>query len=472
MDVSKTPIPLDDEESIKRFTEAIHRRPVPLPSRVIPPSTSSYNTRNENDDPNLAKNQSTQTDPVTITINIYPNGQQPPHLRGFAADNVTLGHTKPKNPAIESLISQSPQVSGVLAPPSTPETIPNHEISQMIADAIDDLPPGSFSSLGDSRFAPRRSPSSRTSSANKTSVTSKDLLYSNLNQQLSPVDRKAKEESFTRMSFKAADTHPNFVDDKLAESAFLKDVQSSKWADKPLKRSPPAPTNTETAQARANPFSALSNGSDKELDSATIPGNERLNFDVAGKPIAANPNVKSTVTTIPPHLRPVAKPWRAPGSTDAEFAQLTDRLELSNSTHERDDPKISNKEPSKQKVSPNPEAPVFSPWSSDSENHPTTYHSGPRTVLPTNVPKEIDLLSSDFPMKPAFEIENSTGRSVSPKTQAMSVLTPTSIEFKSASPPKVASGLANDENLDGALFFKAWPKLEERNKPGLCPNYF
>lgn len=465
MDVSKTPIPLDDEESIKRFTEAIHRRPVPLPSRVIPPSASSYNTSNENDDLNLPKNQSTQTDPVTITINLYPNGQQPPHLRGFAADNVTLGHTKPKNPAIESLISQSPQVSGVLAPPSTPETIPNHEISQMIADAIDDLPPGSFSSLGDSRFAPRRSLSSRTSSANKTSVTSKDHLYSNLNQQLSPVDRKAKEESFTRMSFQAADTHPTLVDDKLAESAFLKDVQSSKWADKPLKRTPPAPTNTGTTQAKANPFSVLSHGSDKKLDSAAMLGNERLNFDVTEKPIAANPNVKSTVTketTLPPHLRPVAKSWRAPGSTDAEFAQLTDRLELSDS----------NKEPSKQKASPNPEASVFSPWSSDSENHPTTYRSGPRAVEPTNVPKEIDLLSSDCPMKPAFEIENSTGRPVSPKTQAMSVLTPTSIEFKSASPPKVASGLANDEKLDGALFFKAWPKVEERNKPGLCPDDF
>lgn len=441
----------------------MHRRSFPLPSQdystqVIRPPVSSHNSGQETDNPDQVKDQSTQTNPITITINIYPSGQKPPHLKGPAADNLAIDHSKLKNPALESVIAQSPQVSGVLAPPSTPE-IPNHEIAQMIANAIDDLPPEVFSSLGDSRFAPRRSVSPRKSPGNIASSVSKDHVYSSLNKQLSPVERKAKEESFTRMSFKAADTDPTLVDDKLLKSAFINDVQNSKWADKPPKRTPPAPISIGTAHARTNPFSVLSDSVDMKADSVVF-SNVRSNADGAEEAAATKENV-TVETSIPPHLRPVAKSSRASVSTDAEFVQLADKLELSDSTYGQDDTKVANKEPSKQPASAEPEI-------SGSNLHSMFHLPGPRAPLPIKAPK-VATLQSASPMRSAFE--NPTSSSVSPSTQDMSALTPSSVEFKTASPPKTASGVTNDENLQGALFFKAWPKLEDRKKPGMCLNW-
>lgn len=230
MGISKTPIPLDDEETIKRFTEEIYRRSGSFRAQqhhlpASEPSSSLYTDGQETDKGEKVRDKSTQTEPVTIMIDFYPNGQKLLESKGSATGSFPVDQAKLKSPALEAVISQSPQVSGILAPPPTPENIPNYEISQMISDAIDDLPPGAFSSLGDSRFAPQRLLPPKTPKGKQ-----KYYVSSGLSQQTSPTSRKAKEESFTRMSFKAAESVPVSASNKISESVFTNDIESSIWA--------------------------------------------------------------------------------------------------------------------------------------------------------------------------------------------------------------------------------------------------
>lgn len=198
MPVSKTVIPLDDEETIRRFTDEIRRRSTTsLPSVQVQVENLEHTIVERNSHSHI-EHPPTQTEPVTIT----PANGGPQPRNGFLA--------KPKS-ALDSVLLQSPPGSGVMAPPSTPENRPglsNSEISRLIIDNIESLPATSTFTLGESRHAPNRS-SSRGRQTYMQGLTANDRMSSPMPKgRKSSTDRNFRNQSFPRMSFQAADSPP------------------------------------------------------------------------------------------------------------------------------------------------------------------------------------------------------------------------------------------------------------------------
>ncbi|KAL9042801.1 MAG: hypothetical protein Q9180_000338 [Flavoplaca navasiana] len=110
--------------------------------------------------------------------------------------------SKSKTPLVAAVQAHgSPQVSGVRAPPPTPETVSNLAIGRLFMDVLKDFPPDRMLSLGDSMHAPKNFSKLRYSRSTAASQSP--------NQFFSPVPQSSKpreDANFTRMSFKAADT--------------------------------------------------------------------------------------------------------------------------------------------------------------------------------------------------------------------------------------------------------------------------
>lgn len=450
MNTSRMPVPLDDEETIKRFTEAIQRRSASVikhtefhtvsHSESHTEVFSSHSLDHQTDKVKQVKDKATQTKPVTI-INLSTNEDEDrePVTTGLPTNGMALEQAKLKNPALESVVSQSPHVSGVLAPPSTPETIPNYEISQLIADAINNLPPEAFTSLSESRYAPRRP---FRSSNNTASSTTANPIYGSLRTTSRP-DLKAKERSFARMSFKAADSGLTPTNHRFPDSVFIPDVQSSKWADKSPKPISSASTNPTTPHAEPNPFHILSDHADeisdeKSDDSVGASGSMRSEIDEFKKPVALKQGAGEN--RLPPHLRGFGKASGVPNTTDAEFAQVADKLNLLDFIYE----------------------PAYL---KDADEKPIDS----RVPLAVNAPNDMTRLQPAFSMKSESEIGEPASRPVSPVNT--SDLTQSSVEFNLASPPKGVSGSVENIYPEGTLFLKAWPKVE-KTRPGMDLIFF
>lgn len=234
-DSERPNIGLDAAASIKAFLEKI---PQAGKSRV-PSAQHSGEVTDKVGELNLAEDKATDTKanstvpsaiPSTVASNIASpeskasDALPPEKMTEWVHENAPPDHFKSKNPLLGTVQSQatphgSPQATGVLAPPPTPETISSLAIGKMISDELDKIPEERFMSLGDSRYAPKNH--SRLSTTARSSSTS----------FFSPVPRATKprdDPSFTRMSFKAADTPtiPAFVNPtpktiSAAEKSFL-----------------------------------------------------------------------------------------------------------------------------------------------------------------------------------------------------------------------------------------------------------
>ena len=320
MTVSKTVIPLDDEESIRRFTEQMRRRSIPsLPSLQLQVEDLEGTITQPNSDSHV-EHRATQTDPVTIT---QANGGS--HSRnGFSA--------KPKS-ALDSVLLQSPPGSGVMAPPSTPENRPglsNADISQLIVNNIESLPATSTFTLGESRHAPRHYSTNKGHQPNVRGSSANDHVSSSMSMgQTSPADRNIRNQSFPRMSFQAADSPSNAapktsyppmsstdtMENASSWSVLEKSVSNSRWASP--QANPPA---TEPRIARPTPVPWESVGkyiemNQKQEKASLDSGIGSITQDTAELAVSVNGQVDSLVggdtakstkpkdNWLPPHLR-------------------------------------------------------------------------------------------------------------------------------------------------------------------------
>lgn len=251
MTIRKGPVNVDDQENIERFLEQMMRKNHEAAFTSSKPSDTS--TTNDNTvqtattppevlSPEVDKPQgqltmlspparaSSANTPVAtqpdanasistsktmqrsrgVSLNTGPNDALAPHqLPQWMEENCPPSHRSPtRTAAPHTLVDkflQSPQMSGLQAPPPTPETGPvsQYEVTNIILGAFDELHndhPPAFT-LGDSKYAPRR----------KTLLgqTGSDLQHSSEyegytpfttpNRELSENSRHGRDEAFERM---------------------------------------------------------------------------------------------------------------------------------------------------------------------------------------------------------------------------------------------------------------------------------
>lgn len=413
------PYNLDDQITIKRFLDEAERRCNSFEIREYrdheaEPSISSSTVSEDDTDTSGYKDNATQTKPPTPTNTVHSNGSTPSRLKETINASTGADHSKLKNPVLETVMAQSPQVSGVLAPPSTPESIPTMQtldISKIIVDAIDDLPPGSFATLGESRYAPRPFSSSQVSSSNLRSQGPKDHHTSAALKQLSPADRKAKDESFSRMSFQAADFTPTPSANVSHPSLIREDIHSSKRAPS----SPLASTQTKLDDfVKSDTFSELKDNVEEPAGDSAMSNTSSMKLDKDDKHTGHDEDGSNNVW-VPPHLRAPEKRSKA-SNTDTKYLGSIDNARTSASTNDANQTESDKIEPSK------------------------------KTAIGITSPVSTPL---------GHQIQQPISSSVE--------------EGRSLTKPEGLSNNADTEDCENALFFKSWPKSESRNGPGILP---
>ncbi|KAL8944632.1 MAG: hypothetical protein Q9216_000329 [Gyalolechia sp. 2 TL-2023] len=320
----------------------------------------------------------------------------PEKITEWLQANAPADHFKTKNPLLETVQSQStphgsPQATGVLAPPPTPETISNLAIGQMISEELDKIPAERFTLLSESRFAPKYY--SRLSTAPPSSSTS----------IFSPVPRFTKsrdDPGFTRMSFKAADTPtiPAFVDPKPSVSAAENSI---------IAQGPPS-----VAESKGNLRGGHENGGSSET--AAKHGTNGIKTSTLEN---------GYTSRAAPHLKPTTPAEnKAPKVFTPDTP--TDRVDDEQKKHR------------------------------DEEGKATIDAAAATVAEPALRVKPYDLsidTSGDTP-----------GGPLTPSSMIFTAVSPTKVReagitTADAEPAKIVEG-----NLEGALYFKAWPKGEER----------
>lgn len=175
-----TPISVDDADNIRRFIEQMYGRsstakPMSVPvddQPTVLPTTTEVNTDTDRDTSETSTNSSPPVAHVHDTVQAYD--------------------------------MQSPQARGVLAPPPTPNMpLGNEEIGRMIHDQVNALPASSTFSLGDSKYAPKKSSVLTSARPPGVHISSSPKML-----QLSTEQRKDHDLSFARMSFITSDDLP------------------------------------------------------------------------------------------------------------------------------------------------------------------------------------------------------------------------------------------------------------------------
>lgn len=154
---------------------------------------------------------------------------------------------------------------------------------------------------------------------------------------------------------------------------------------------------------------------------------------------------------VPPHLRTNQEQSEVTESTDAEFAKLANDSEL---LHAQDTLKVAPVESSDRAINIEKETSGLLPLSSDLKS---------LSISSINLLKENSKLHPSTSTEPTLKVEDTVGSPVNPLTHNSAAHTLSSAEFNTASPPRGESGLTKNENQESALYFKAWPKSEERS---------
>lgn len=521
MPVSKTAIPLDDEETIRRFTEEIRRRSTPsLPSLHLHVETFESTIIQRSGDSHV-EHRATQTEPVHIT----------PANGGPHSKNAFLG--KPKS-MLDSVLLQSPPGNGIMAPPSTPETRPgftNLEISQLIIENIESLPATSTFTLGQSRHAPRHRSTNEEHETNMRESSANDHVSSSmLSAQMSQADRIVRNQSFPRLSFKAAESStitasmtspapvsfsiaesspevlkatsppPGSPDtiasstDSMAEIPFLsvleKPFSSSRWAyPKSHPKANPAPEPTiarQTALKTWNSFAAIAGDikektKDASLDSAIgsiSHGTTPRAGDIKEKPEEASPD--SANGSISQGTAAIAGDTKetpeeaSSGSAIVTTSQGTAQMALS--ANEQVGSPVTG-----DTVKPTEPQDTWLPPHLRTSDYAS---KDPRIVKPNRsylnkkpsnreVPSEGKKPSTDGSVtEPVAEVPIALAEAItSPDDSAPCepVLSPSSIVFQPVSPPNQSGGTKEDRREQ--LYFSAWGKPEHRLKAGIWSSF-
>ncbi|KAL8802458.1 MAG: hypothetical protein Q9200_006579, partial [Gallowayella weberi] len=394
--------------------------------------------------------------------------------------NVPADHFKSKNPVLTAVQAQdSPRVSGVMAPPPTPEAAPNLAIGQLFMNALDDIPQDRILSLGDSIHAPKnlsQMRNSRSAAANP----SNSRFFSPVPQSCKPRD----DPTFTRMSFKAAETPsapifnlsnarnkpPENIQmgppsaTNLKENVRLgKSIDASSQTDAPDRSNiyahitahmSPAAAPITSVKLRTAPTPDIQ---DKPSAAATVKGTTNYNPDTPKtpppaprlKPAPADVVTASEVTTPDVPDRPLDVSGKSFADERTPLQSRPSRVNIF-ATDNVCDPIKQDKE----KTKPSLPSSVPDPKKQEKQEH--------TPVLPAVVPKlsgnvttgGVDFDEPDRPQSPG-------GVLLTPSSMALGAVSPRSVKkagTKTASMP----GKVVAEDLEGALYFKAWPKNEER----------
>lgn len=474
MPVSKTVIPLDDEETIRRFTEEIRRRSTPsLPSLQVQVENLESTINQRNGDSHV-EHRATQTEPVTITA---ANGVAQAR-NGFLA--------KPKS-ALDSALLQSPPGSGVMAPPSTPENRPglsNFEISQLIIDNIERLPATSTFTLGESRHAPSRSSSTGRQTITRGSSANDHVSSLMPQEQISQTDRNVRNQSFTRMSFQAADSPP-ITAPKTAPTTSPAPVvfSAAESSTNVVKSTPPPPVRAGASASSTDTTAEISSLSvlEKSVSSSrwANPRDYPRPNPPATDPTSARPpaliswnsfaGIGSDVKEKPEDVK--EKPEEASlDSAIGSISQSTAELAVSENEQVASLVNEFTAKPTKPKDN----------WLPPHLRTPDYPFKDPRIVKPNRSYLNKTISSGEAPSenkkssiersvtKPVAEVTSVPAQAVtSPDDPAPSepILTPSSVIFRAVSPPAPTQG--TKENREGLLYFSAWGKPEHRHKAGI-----
>ncbi|KAL8881380.1 MAG: hypothetical protein Q9198_001413 [Flavoplaca austrocitrina] len=336
----------------------------------------------------------------------------------------------------------SPQVSGVRAPPPTPETVSNLAIGRLFMDVLKDFPPDRMLSLGDSMHAPKNFSKLRYSRSTAASQSP--------NQFFSPVPQSYKpreDANFTRMSFKAADTPSAPVFNLTRpESKSLSDPQATVRLQ-PQSTSP-SPEKTPKEPTRLEQSVITS-------PQIKVPQVVVKEPDVATTTTAAHVFTSGTTEIPPPPPRLEPSPAKEVQTAKVDTPDVPDR------------PLDTNVKGAAKLGTPN--------QARYAQVNPFPTPNTPDSAKEVETAKENKLAgqvaSADSPAGGGGvgDLEDGTPR-ISPKPVG-ELLTPASMTFGAVSPQLVKAagitaafkpGKVAGEDLEGALYFTAWPKVERR----------
>ncbi|KAL8763367.1 MAG: hypothetical protein Q9184_000838 [Pyrenodesmia sp. 2 TL-2023] len=479
---------LDDASSIKAFLSKIGITGTSSArAEDVAKKVGELNISNENTE---ANSNIASAIPSTVVSNVAsPESKASDKLASekvseWFTENAPPDHFKSKNPLMGYVQAQeiqaspqgSPQAAGVRAPPPTPETISSLAIGKMIHDELDRIPEERFTTLGDSKFAPKNQ--SRLSNVARP-LPANDQFFSAVPRSGKPRD----DPSFPRMSFKAADTPgvPAFISASKADT----NPTETRNGDSGFNRAPFQAANIPSAPSSINGHKAASKPT---TDDGIL---------VHGPPSAAQQNKENarlssskyawsqTYTTngplrvftpdtpdspyVPPHLRGV-KGVKAPKVFTSDTPDTPPAAPLLKPTHlnevqvsavftsDTPDAQLDNKvEQVFQGRDARPPLQELraqeNPFSAKNVPHPLKEDQGKGIKEAAAAKPTVNIKTANL------TAEESTEPSAGP-------LTPSSMTFTAVSPTKVrAAGITTatgpakivGENLEGALYFKAWP---------------
>ncbi len=538
MTTSHPAIDLDDEQSIKRFTDNLRKftktQSVENPAQALTPSNSLLSTH--------YAEKSTQTELITIespsrsslsvmSRSVSPTSDPATHSQ-MRRVRVLPGPVA--SSAIESSISSSPDPKGLVPPHSTPERpvttspesatdsrphLQSYEISQIISDAIDNLPPGSLLSLEESIFAPgskrnleHRAASQGRVSGGKPQVGGRSDVYQSKDNKLgqtglihdnpyAPLANMGNAENFPPPAQKSLigpglyARHGRSKPKEIDPDDFKDQVHTySPGPGLLLKyqtvgKRPPAPQGPEASEEPGMPSWGPSSRSPPHI--AKPPPLA----EISGAPPLPQ------LTQLPPHLRNAERSDTIKMSTasiaegkhddyELESAVKVDLLEtLHIESSAKEDamalPAIESPEGEMQALSPQ----------FIKENQPCKSTSGTEKLPPhlRNIEKPIpQQASADVTAKakeptPTLSPFSDTEEVVAPSGKIETVASRQALFVSNDKPheftPQISSSASHavptatgaseslsgedtETNLEGALYFKAWPKSEPRDTPG------
>lgn len=425
MSNSKTPvINIDDADNIRRFIEQMSLRTStanPPTSQVEKESAIQLQSNGISTDEHrdLYKNSTKSSPPAVPEHPVHPF--LPVHAVAQAHD------------------MQSPQARGVLAPPPTPQTpsvndVAGKDINDHTSDTSSEFSALNTFTLGESRYATDKKASLL---GPARAVPDVIVAHAPRSSQLTAEQRKARDQSFARMSFVAAEQPPTIFEEPSKIEADPKPTVASKLA-------------ADSKLAAWKLASDLKEAEEKSIvtdkpavkSQGTFMDHWMVKSGSSGikKPVVSEESTKASVNDrprTPPHLR-AAKP--------AAVLPLADDVEKL----------VSSGEATKASVIDRPVTPPHLRAAKHAVFNPATFH----TAVQEDLIAQGKLPPHSSPTKLA-----SDDGSQAAKTQVAQ--TPKPREYTPSRGTLAAQAVKTDETLKHAAVFESWPKAQGRDSPGM-----
>ncbi|KAL8695039.1 MAG: hypothetical protein Q9218_000407 [Villophora microphyllina] len=454
-EVDRPKIGVNDAANIKAFLSMIpHAGKFHAASSVIDGAASKVGELNIDEEKTSdTKTSSAEVSAVGSTVaskaaspeSKASDALPPEKISDWIHENAPPNHFKTKNPLVEAVQAQdSPRATGVLAPPPTPETISNLAIGQIISDELDKIPEDRILSLGDSRWAPKYTSGAPRNTQSTAKLASSEQFLSAIPRSTKPRD----DQNFSRMSFKAAEFSHTPV-----PNVFQSDAPA------PSKASLSPTTFIEAAEA---PHTLVSDGSGSNAAAplkASLTPTTSIKGAEAPHIVVSNGFKSNASVLLKTSLSPTAPEWRPSSKENTPHGKANDSWFQTPAINGTDKIKLSPTVPSS--IAPH----LRKVQANGSDSQGKVKHE-----VASLKKDDEDVEESSLP-KALFSYENSSN-GYETVEMAGGALTPSSMTFTAVSPTKVrAAGITTaaqpakivGEDLEGALYFKAWPKVEERS---------